>query len=117
MERKSSYIMDTNDQNIIKSFNHEPYTVGIEEEYMICDPSSGDLINKAHEIMGALDSQVKDRFSYELIQSEIESNTPVCANINKSIEEVLKLRNYLKSMGNKYEYKLGISGTSGIISP
>ena len=25
------------------------YTIGVEEEYMICDPKSGDLINKAYE--------------------------------------------------------------------
>ena len=33
------------------SFNHNPYTIGIEEEYMICDPETGNLINKANYIM------------------------------------------------------------------
>jgi len=98
-------------KNIIKSFNHKPYTVGIEEEYMICDPSSGNLINRADKIISNLDVSLKDRFSYELIQSEIESNTSVCSTVNESINEVLKLRNYLKELGEKYNYRIGISGT------
>ena len=33
-------------------FKHDnPFTIGIEEEYMICEPTSGDLVNKAEEIM------------------------------------------------------------------
>ena len=98
-------------KNTIKSFNHKPYTIGIEEEYMICSPSSGDLINRADEIMNNLDESFKDRFSYELIQSEIESNTSVCSSVNECIDEVLKLRKYLKELGEKYNYRIGISGT------
>tara|TARA_Y100000996_G_C22480463_1_gene625945 strand:+ start:25 stop:1149 length:1125 start_codon:yes stop_codon:yes gene_type:complete len=94
-----------------KDFNNTPFTVGIEEEYMICNPDSGDLINKADKIMANLNSDTKDRFSYELIQSEIESNTSVCNTINESIDELLGLRNYLKDLGEKYNYRIGISGT------
>ena len=102
--------MASNKENI-QSFNHKLYTVGIEEEYMICNPKSGDLINKADEIMNSLRGGVKNRFSYELIQSEIESNTPICSSVNESILEVLKLRNYLKDLGEKYNYRIGMSGT------
>jgi len=98
-------------KNIKTSFKHRPYTIGIEEEYMICDPSTGNLINKANDIMSELSEEFQDRFSYELIQSEIESNTSVCHTVNESIQEILKLRNYLKKIGEKYNYKLGISGT------
>ena len=86
-------------------------TIGIEEEYMICCPESGDLSNKANQIMNNLEEDFKPRYSYELIQSEIESNTPVCSSIDESIEEIVKLRNYLKDLGNKYNYRIGISGT------
>ena len=61
--------------NINTVFNHDPYTVGIEEEYMICNPLSGDLVHKSNMIMDSLKEEFKDRYSYELIQSEIESNT------------------------------------------
>ena len=95
----------------LKFFDHEPYTVGIEEEYMICDSISGDLLNRASDIMNNLEDNLKSRFSYELIESEIESNTPICLTVNESIEEVIKLRTYLRKIGSKYNYRLGISGT------
>ena len=66
MERKSSHMMNRSNQNIIKTFYHKPYTIGIEEEYMICNPSSGNLTNKANQIMNNLDSELENRFSYEL---------------------------------------------------
>ena len=47
------------------------YSIGVEEEFMICDPSTGLLINKADEIMSAVSD--KDRYSYELLLSEIET--------------------------------------------
>tara|TARA_X000001036_G_scaffold193322_1_gene182317 strand:+ start:2964 stop:4088 length:1125 start_codon:yes stop_codon:yes gene_type:complete len=94
-----------------KDFNNTPFTIGIEEEYMICNPASGELINKADKIMNNLSSDMKNRFSYELIQSEIESNTSVCNTVDESINELLDLRNYLKDLGEKYNYRIGISGT------
>ena len=52
------------------------YSIGVEEEFMICDPSTGLLIDKADEIMSLVSN--KDRYSYELLLSEIETNTPIC---------------------------------------
>ena len=37
------------------------FTVGIEEEYMICDPKTGELINKADQIMSLIPENLKDR--------------------------------------------------------
>jgi len=98
-------------EKLKKIFNNTPFTIGIEEEYMICNPKTGDLINRADEIMNSLDSSMKQRFSYELIQSEIESNTSVCLTVEEAVQEVLGLRNHLKLIGEKFNYKLGISGT------
>ena len=60
--------------------NSHPFTVGVEEEYMLCDPISGELISKADEFIECLSEDEKVRFSYELILSEIESNTPAFTN-------------------------------------
>ena len=100
-----------------KDFKNTPFTIVIEEEYMICDPESGDLINKADQIMQNLNSNKKQRFSYELIQSEIESNTSVCNTVNQAIEELVGLRVYLKELGGKYNNRIGISGTHPTAQP
>ena len=85
------------------------YSIGVEEEFMICDPQSGNLTDKADEIMSMVAD--KDRFSYELLLSEIETNTPICSNVDESIECLSKQRSELRDIGEKVGYKLGVSGT------
>ena len=97
--------------------NNKLFTLGVEEEYMICDPDTGNLIDKADEIFKSLNSEYKDRFSYELLLSEIESNTKICNSVDGAIKEILFLRNYLKDIGFKNNFKLGISGTHPTANP
>ena len=95
-----------------KIFNHKhPFTVGVEEEYMICDPSTGELINRANEIMGSIDPDLQQRFSYELLLSEIEINTSVCKDVDEAVNELCDLRNHVRILGEKLDYRIGISGT------
>ena len=44
--------------------NNKLFTLGVEEEYMICDPRTGDLIDKADIIFKFVDDEYKDRFSH-----------------------------------------------------
>ena len=87
------------------------YTIGVEEEYMICDKNSGELINMADSIIQEIPEKYKDRFSYELLLSEIESNTAICDNVEESLLEIIKYRKLLKNLGQKLGYSIGISGT------
>ena len=72
---------------------------------MICDPATGLLINKANEIMSLVSN--KDRYSYELLLSEIETNTPICDTVDESINFLGKQRNELKKIGAKEGFKIG----------
>ena len=99
-------------------FDHKNnYTIGVEEEYMICEPFSGNLVNKADEILNYANSKLKKRLSYELICSEIESNTSICFNSIEAIEEIAYLRSKLKEIGNKLDFRIGISGTHPTAKP
>ena len=70
-------------------FHHdELFTIGVEEEYMLCDPDTGELINRADEIIDLIEEGLKSRYSYELILSEIEVNTSVCNSVNKAMKEI-----------------------------
>ena len=51
------------------SFDIKKFTLGIEEEYMICDPKSGDLVDRAKLIMDHFKNKLSDRFSFELIDA------------------------------------------------
>ena len=85
------------------------YSIGVEEEFMICDPKTGKLKNKANEIMSLVSN--KDRYSYELLLSEIETNTPICETVSDSFNFLSKQRTELKNIGIKEGFKIGLSGT------
>lgn len=67
-------------------------TLGVEEEFMFCDPETGDLVQRVDEFMERLPEDVRNRYSYELLLSEIETNTPVTSNVDDAMAEVIKLR-------------------------
>ena len=93
-------------------FKHKnPFTIGVEEEYMLCDPETGNLINRADEIMDRITDDIRARYSYELILSEIEVNTSVCKTVAEAMEEIIFLRNNTKKLGKTLGYRIGISGT------
>ena len=96
----------------IQLFNmkNELYTIGVEEEYMICD-HNGNLVDKADLLMNLVKKDYLDRFSYELLLSEIESNTSINNTLKESISEVLVNRNILKKIGSRNDFVIGISGT------
>jgi carboxylate-amine ligase len=108
VERKSIFLM----KNIPNKF-----TIGIEEEYMICDPKTGNLVDRASLIIEYFKTIMPDRFSFELIEAEIESNTSVHYEIRDAIKELSKLRSELKTLGKKNDFAIGISGTHPTANP
>ena len=100
----------------IKVYNQKrAYSIGVEEEYMICDPLSGHLINKADLIMESVSNP--ERFSYELLLSEIEANTPICQTVDESIMFLSNLRSELNTIGEKNGFRIGLSGTHPSAKP
>ena len=91
------------------------YSIGVEEEFMICDPASGELIDKANEIMNQVSS--KARYSYELLLSEIETNTPISEDVDTAVSYLAKQRKELRDIGEKNGYRLGVSGTHPKANP
>ena len=90
---------------------NKEFTIGIEEEYMLCDTDSLELSDFADKILSSLPQDFHSRFSYELLLSEIESNTDVCSSVEDAINDVCQKRNVLRELGDEIGYKIGISGT------
>ena len=82
------------------------YTIGVEEEYMLCD-NAGDLINKADYLMDNIPVDIKERFSYELILSEFESNTSINDNLFECMNEISFLRNTIKNLAVNNNFRIG----------
>ena len=96
---------------------YKQFTVGIEEEYMICNPKDGSLVDRASFIMNHFKDIMPERFSFELIEAEIESNTSVHYEIREAIKELSFLRRELQELGKKNDFCLGVSGTHPTAKP
>lgn len=88
-----------------------PLTLGVEEEFMFCSPATGDLVDAVEDFMEELDEEELPRYSYELLLSEIETNTPVSRDVNEAMEHVITLRQRVNDICEKLSIKMGISGT------
>ncbi|MGI9420300.1 MAG: carboxylate-amine ligase [Geminicoccaceae bacterium] len=68
-------------------------TLGVEEEYLLVDPDSRDLVTSQPDgFMKACKDRLGDRVGHELLQSQIEVGTPVCQDISEVRHELTKLR-------------------------
>ena len=85
---------------------YKQFTVGIEEEYMICNPKDGTLVDRASFIMNHFKDIMPERFSFELIEAEIESNTSVHYEIREAIKELSFLRSELQELGKNNDFCL-----------
>ena len=90
----------------------DPYTLGVEEEYMLLDPESFDLVQHIDTVLASmagheLESQVRP----ELMQSVLEIATPVCRTAGDVDRELRKLREYVTSVARGEKLRVGSSGT------
>jgi carboxylate-amine ligase len=90
----------------------EPYTLGVEEEYMLLDAETFDLVQHIDTVLAAivgheLESQIKP----ELMQSVLEIATPVCRTASDADRELRKLRSYVTSIAQEKGLRVGSAGT------
>ena len=59
----------------------DPYTLGVEEEYMLLDDETFDLVQHIDTLLAAVAGhELEARINAELMQSVLEIATPVCRN-------------------------------------
>jgi carboxylate-amine ligase len=86
-------------------------TLGAEEELWLADPETLKLAGGAQKILAA---EPEDRFSGELIDCEIESNTGVHAQPGGVVSDILSRRRILLAHAERLGRVLGTSGTHPI---
>src|SRR5713101_4766421 len=70
----------------------DPYTLGVEEEYMLLDATTFDLVQHIDTVLAAVEgSELEDVIRPELMQSVLEISTPVCQNIADVDHQLRKL--------------------------
>ncbi len=90
----------------------DPYTLGVEEEYMLLDPVTFDLVQHIETVLEeARERSVDQRLAPELFQSLVEISTPVCRNTGEVDRELRRLRQEVTEVAHAKELRVGSSGT------
>ena len=90
----------------------EAYTLGIEEEYMLLDGETFDLVQHIDTVLGdLLGHEHEDRINAELMQSTVEIATPVCKNVAEAETALRALRKTVCEVAHGRGLRVGSSGT------
>jgi carboxylate-amine ligase len=90
----------------------KPYTLGVEEEYMLLDPDSFDLVQHIDTFLAAVAGhELEAQMKAELMQSVLEIATPVCDTTADVDRELRKLREYVTSVASQKSLRVGSAGT------
>lgn len=89
-----------------------PFTLGVEEEYMLLDPESFDLVQHVDTVLTAVrDDGFVERIGPELMQSAVEISTPVCRTAGDIDRELRRLRGYVTDVARGQDLRVGSAGT------
>jgi glutamate---cysteine ligase / carboxylate-amine ligase len=90
----------------------EPYTLGVEEEYMLLDGETLDLVQHVETVLAAAAGhELEQRVNPELMQSVLEIATPVCRTAAEVDDELRKLRGYVTGIAREQGMRVGSAGT------
>jgi carboxylate-amine ligase len=90
----------------------DPYTLGVEEEYMLLDPETFDLVQHIDTVLAAMEGhELEARVKPELMQSVLEIATPVCRTASDVHRELVKLREFVGQMAGEKGLRFGSAGT------
>jgi len=90
----------------------EAYTLGVEEEYMLLDAESFDLVQRIDTVLAAFVGHEDEmRMKPELMQSTLEVATPVCRNAGDANRELRRLREAVRGIAADNGLRMGSAGT------
>jgi glutamate---cysteine ligase / carboxylate-amine ligase len=90
----------------------DPYTLGVEEEYMLLDARSFDLVQHIDTVLAAVQGHpLESQVNAELMQSVLEIATPVCRTAGDVHRELTNLRELVSGVARENGMRLGSAGT------
>ncbi len=88
------------------------FTVGIEEEYLLVDPQSRDLVREAPAgLLEDCQRELGDSVSPEFLQCQIEVGTPVCPGMAEARRELGRLRREVARVAEAHGARLMAAST------
>jgi len=90
----------------------DPFTLGAEEEYMLLDAETFDLVQHIDTVLAAVSGhELEPRINAELMQSVLEVATPVCRTPADVAEQLRALRAYVCEVARERGMRVGSAGT------
>jgi len=84
------------------SIKEPDFTLGIEEEYLLVDQESLDLVPAPQALMDGCAKKLKSKVSPEFLQCQIEVGTGVCKTIAEAREDLGNLRGTVARVANEF---------------
>lgn len=91
-----------------QNFTSKGFTIGIEEELMIVDAETYELVNAIEQLLAEDDT---DEIRPELMESVLEIATPPCADIPEAERELKRLRKHACEVATSKGLAIGSAGT------
>ena len=80
-----------------------PFTIGIEEEYLLVDRRTRDLaVDVPDALMTECERRLEAQVSPEFLQSQIEVGTRVCGNVKQAARELARMRKIVAEVADEH---------------
>jgi len=90
----------------------DPYTLGVEEEYMLLDGETFDLVQHVETVLAAVAGhELEPVINPELMQSVLEIATPVCHTATEVADQLRRIRAYVIEVAREQGMRVGSAGT------
>jgi carboxylate-amine ligase len=87
------------------------FTVGVEEEFQIVDPTTWELRSHVSELLASSEQSLGDQIKRELHQSIVEVGTKICSDVNELREEIFRIRRELTGSAERVGLAVAAAGT------
>lgn len=91
--------------------NLHQFTLGVEEEYMVVNPSTRELQSHEQRIVEQAQKLLKDQVKAEMHQAVVEVGTSICGNVDEARKDITLLRKTIQQIAGDLGYGVGASGT------
>lgn len=92
-------------------FTGTPFTVGIEEELMIIDAESMDLVSGIEQMLEAVDDDIRGEVKPELMESVLEIASEPCPDVDTVEAQIRGLRRCVREIAEQRGLAIASSGT------
>jgi carboxylate-amine ligase len=93
------------------NLNFKNFTLGVEEEYMVIDPTTLELKSHEQKIVQEGQKIIKDKVKAEMHQAVVEVGTDICKDIDEAYQDVVVLRKTISEIATSLGFAMGAAGT------